>query len=325
MSTANDQVQRVRAAFGEDWGRFAERWVRYALKTSPVDGAGIAAAINEAYRLAGFGAPRVVVVPSPGVVAFAGTFASRVWAIRSTNPAFDPIRSISSLPRAPAEHQAVTAATFTAVEAATKRRSGEDDYQKCSGDVGNAVLQATYGPADLATVNALSQEVWLEARSVVEEIEALTYWDECIRTAMRDMFGNPRLTDLVASAAQQWAQPLANALFSESRDAQGVIAEAADWWTHCQAGNMALYDTACIAAARDVLKLNLPEHQDFSVWERCQLQGGYRYSHPNFCLVSDFPQVLDEQSMVHPTQVRRKSLEQRALAPVARWSDGWIV
>ena len=76
MSTANEQIQRVQNLFRDNWGRFAELWVGNALQTAPIEPAAIVPAIEDIYRLAGFGKPRVIIVPSPGVLAFAGTFAA---------------------------------------------------------------------------------------------------------------------------------------------------------------------------------------------------------------------------------------------------------
>jgi len=325
MSTANEQIQRARTAFGDDWGRFAEVWVRHAVRTAPIEPGVIVPAIEELYGLAGFGQPRVVIVSSPGVLAFAGTFAAEVWARRTTNPTFDPASSISGIPIIPASYKAIAEATLSAFRAATTLPPRHSSARNLKRNIRDAMLATTYDPADLATVNALSREIWRATRTTVEEMEALNYWNESIRDAMRDEFGNPTPTEMMVSAAQDWAQPLAVALFGGDADAQRITSEAANWWQHSQVGNVWLYDMACIAAARELHKLGLPEHRSFSVWERSQLNGGYRYLHPEFCLVSDFPQMLDEASMVHSTQVRHKSLQQRQAAPVMRWRDGWLL
>lgn len=325
MSTANEQIQRVQNLFGDNWGRFAELWIGNALRTAPIEPAAIVPAIEDIYRLAGFGNPRVIIVPSPGVLAFAGTFAAEIWARRNTNPTFDPANSIDDVLTIPASCKGIASATLQALKAATALPPHHHPVRNPDCDVLHPALKATYSPADIATVNALDLKTWGNIRDAVAEIEALNYWFECIRDAMRDGFGNPTPTEMMVKAVQDWAQPLAVALFGEASDAQRAIHETANWWQHSQAGNNWLYDTVCIIAARDLFGLNLPEHRNFKLWERCLVNGGYRYLHPEFCLVSDFPQMMDEASMDHPTQVRSKSLQERHAAPVIRWRDGWLV
>jgi hypothetical protein len=37
MSTANEQILRMKSRYGDDWARFAERWTKYALRTAPIE------------------------------------------------------------------------------------------------------------------------------------------------------------------------------------------------------------------------------------------------------------------------------------------------
>lgn len=323
MSTADEQIQRMRSMFGDDGARFADVWIRRALRTARIEPGEIVPALEASYSLAGLGAPRIVVVTSPGAMAFAGTFAAKIWAKREADPAYDAARTMSRSINVPSTCTTIVASTAKAIREATSLPRRTSPYGTASPS--EAILATSYSTADLATVNALRREDWMELRDGVEQMEALSYWNECIRDAMRDDFGNPKPTDLMVKAAHDWAQPLAVALFGDGGDAQDALREAANWWQHSQSGNTWLHDTACIAAARDLRKLSFPEHSSFAVWERCSINGGYRYLHPEFCLVCDFPETMDERSMVHPTQVRRKSLQQRQAAPVIRWRDGWFV
>ena len=324
MSTADEQIQRMRKLLGDAGARFANVWVRRALRTAPIESVEITSAIEDIYVRAGLAAPRVVIVPSPGVLAFAGAFAAKIWARRGTASTYDPARELSGAISVPSNCRTLVTATAQAIRAATaapaRRASAASKAQPS-----DAILASTYSPADVATANALSRDDWMELRNGVEEMEALSYWNECIRDAMRDDFGNPRPTEMMDRAARDWGRPLAAALFDEAADAQDAVAEAANWWQHSQAGNHWLHDTACIAAARDLRGLSLPEHRAFAAWERAQVNGGYRYLHAEFCLVCDFPEAMDASSMDHPTQVRRKTLEQRQANPVMRWRDGWLV
>jgi hypothetical protein len=89
---------------------------------------------------------------------------------------------------------------------------------------------------------------------------------------------------------------------------------AKHWGTVYQGGNMwAGYD-AYITAYRDILGLNLPEHAAYAHWEQAAIHGGFRVMHEEFCMVSDFPEVLkvDEQNRPHCEN-----------GPSHRWRDGW--
>jgi hypothetical protein len=69
-----------------------------------------------------------------------------------------------------------------------------------------------------------------------------------------------------------------------------------------------------LTAARDVLGLRLSAHEKYAAWEQCAIEGGFRWMHKEFCMVSDFPEVLrvDEQSRPHCDD-----------GPSHRWRDGW--
>ena len=70
------------------------------------------------------------------------------------------------------------------------------------------------------------------------------------------------------------------------------------------------YLTAC----RDILGLELREHNAYAYWEQAAIHGGFRVMHEEFCIVSDFPEVLrvDNQNRPHCEN-----------GPSHRWRDGW--
>lgn len=69
-----------------------------------------------------------------------------------------------------------------------------------------------------------------------------------------------------------------------------------------------------LTAARDILGLRLPEHDAYAHWEQAAIHGGFRVMHPEFCIVSDFPEFIhmDEQNRPHCET-----------GPSHRWRDGW--
>ena len=69
-----------------------------------------------------------------------------------------------------------------------------------------------------------------------------------------------------------------------------------------------------LGACRDILGLRLPEHEKYAAWEQAAIHGGFRVMHPEFCVVSDFPErlLIDEQHRPHCED-----------GPSHRWRDGW--
>lgn len=69
-----------------------------------------------------------------------------------------------------------------------------------------------------------------------------------------------------------------------------------------------------LTAMRDVLGLQLQQHAAYTHWEQAAIYGGFRYMHPKFCMVSDFPDVLlkDAENRPHCDT-----------GPSHRWADGW--
>ena len=86
------------------------------------------------------------------------------------------------------------------------------------------------------------------------------------------------------------------------------------WWMMYQGGNMWSAWTCYLSAFRDVLGLQLPEHEKYRAWEACAVEGGFRIVHDEFCIVSDRPEILrvDAQNRPHCDD-----------GPSHRWRDGW--
>ena len=89
---------------------------------------------------------------------------------------------------------------------------------------------------------------------------------------------------------------------------------AARWTEVYQGGNMWVAYESYLAAARDILGLRLPSYEKYAFWEQAAIEGGFRVMHEEFCIVSDFPEVLrvDAQNRPHCEN-----------GPSHRWRDGW--
>lgn len=304
----------MREQYGENLLQFGQRWAEYALRTSSIELVRVQPLVEALYALAGLRKPRVVIVPSPGAMAFAGGIAASVWDKRKSSPDY-----------AVAERSTTTGSSFfdgvtrAVVEATTDHHDSHE-----SRDVAALTLETAYSPADLATVNTLPPDQWRNIRESLQEFDALLYTDACIRETMRDQFGNDKPTEMMAAALEEGGRDLLSNVFPGEEDSDLALKAITGWWKHSCAGNTDLYWTSCVAAARDVEGLRLAEHAAFSIWENLTILSGYRYMHPEFCILSDFPETIDPRSIEPSYNLRRKSLQERRQAPSYRWRDGWV-
>jgi len=86
------------------------------------------------------------------------------------------------------------------------------------------------------------------------------------------------------------------------------------WYEAYQGGNMWAAWDCYLTAFRDILGLKLPIYERYNSWEQAAIHGGFRVMHAEFCLVSDFPELIrqDESSRPHCSD-----------GPSHRWRDGW--
>ena len=194
------------------------KWIANAMRTDPVDPERLVPAVHALYAAADLPAPRVVIVPSPIVMAFAGGFAAAIWWARKNN-------------------------------------------SKALRD-GLATLAATDAATDAA-----------------------------------------RLAQIALQLGEEFGV-----------DSRFMLACAERWWMLYQGGNMWSAWDCYISAFRDVLGLVLPEHEKYRAWEACAIEGGFRVLHPEFCIVSDRPEVLtvDDRNRPH-----------NSAGPSHCWRDGW--
>lgn len=293
-------------------------WEARANRTTPISSEKIVPAIKSLYRAAGLEEPLVVIVSSPGVMAFAGTFASAIWSKRRAVP--DYLREIDfSLPSScSAAHQKMAQEALCAITAATNMKESNDCYKGNNlQEVLHSTRVATYDKADLATANAIDRATGDDVRNGAGM--QLVVMRNRIKAAMCDDFGNPVLTEMMSKAAADWAEELAMNLFTDKEDAKAAVQSTCDWWQHCQSGSTGAYWDFCITAARDVLGLDLPEFLDYKPWEECAIHGGYRYLHHQFCLVCDFPSEFMRDDDLNTG----RGID--VVTPAYWWRDGWAV
>lgn len=95
-----------------------------------------------------------------------------------------------------------------------------------------------------------------------------------------------------------------------------AIEFARGWSSVYQGGNMWASLDCYLTAMRDIIGLRLPEHENYKYWEITAIEGSFRVIHPDFCIVSDFPETirLDERERPHC-----------ATGPSHRWRDGFEI
>ena len=67
----------------EKMDQHAKLWIARAMRTEPINREKITLSIQALYKAANLPLPRVIIVPSPIVMATAGTFAARIIATRN--------------------------------------------------------------------------------------------------------------------------------------------------------------------------------------------------------------------------------------------------
>ncbi len=319
--------------------KVAQEWISIALRTDPIEPGKIAPAIEGLYRAAGLKTPRVVVVPSPLVMAFAYGASAAIWHNRATFDATaNATRSATDNATANATRIATRNATYSATANATDNATRRATYSATYSATNNATYSATARATDRETRSATRSATHIATRIATDR--------ETARATYRATYDAPdgatyRATGGATVDATVDATVIAtdDATYSATARATDretyratVIAEsgaamacfdlagklglecAKRWWNAYQGGNMWAGSAAYIAGARDVLGLDLKEHKAYAAWEDAARHGGFRVMHPEFCIVSDFPEFIrtDDNNLPHCET-----------GPSHRWRDGW--
>jgi hypothetical protein len=416
-------------------------WIKRAMRTEPIDPTKIVPAIKELYAVSGLKEPRVVIVPSPRIMAFSGGFASAIWWLRKNQRSIflsaataaateDATRAATEDAILYATEDATSAATEDATRAATAAATAaatsaatEDATRDATGDATRAagaaataaaifyateyateyataaataaatsaateyatsaataaatsaateyvtrdataaatraagaaatrdatedatsaataaaILYATRAATRAATAAATSAAtaaaiLYATAAATVAATEYATSAATAAATsaatedATRDAteYATRDATEDATSAAILYATRAATAAATAAatRDAEKLIqsrlvkfflACAQGWGVPYQGGNMWAYYDCYLSSFRDVLGLKLPIFDKYEAWEKCAIEGGFRWMHEEFCIVSDFPEILkvDDQNRPHCDD-----------GPSHRWRDGW--
>ena len=334
----------------------AKVWISRAMRTDPIEPDKIIPAIKALYAAAGLKEPRVVIAPSPLVMAFAYGAAAAIWHCR-----YKPVGAATRAATRAATYDATLDATYDATEAATRDATHDATHDATYAATEAATHGATYDATDAATRDAtrVATEAAIDDAThdathdatyaathdaIGDAIDAAT--DAATRVATYDATdaATCAATDAATSAAIEAEIEAATqaatrdateaATYAVTYDATYAAIEAAidgaaacfnlagkpgiqnavRWSYAYQGGNMWASYECYLTAMRDIIGLRLPTHKKYAAWEQCAIHGGFRVLHPEFCIVSDFPEVLkvDEQNRPHCET-----------GPSHRWRDGW--
>ena len=161
----------------------AALWTKRILRTEPISVSDITKAIQDLYRVSGLKEPRIVIVPSPLVMALAGGFSAAIWHLRK-NTATNT-----------ATYAATDAATRAATDAATRDATRAATAAATDDATRAATAAATRDATDDATRDATAaatgpEDAWYRG------VDARAMW----RVAA--LFGPANL--LIRCAAHTW-------------------------------------------------------------------------------------------------------------------------
>jgi hypothetical protein len=271
-----------RAQF-EPW---RDRWISNAMSTKQMDAAdkrAVIIAVNGLYEAANLPPPKhIVFVPSPFVMCYAGGLSAAIWWLHNKGkPSRDATRDATSDATRDATRAATRAATSAATLAAT--RAATRDATRA------ATRDATHDATRAAT-SAATHDATRDATSDAE----LDNWYVTLSPGE------------IGSLSKTFLDPQ-YALFALE------CIKSVAYWSMWDGGNQWSGWIAYLSFFKDVVKLELPEYEKFKHYESAAIHAGPRVMHPDFCIVSDRPEILkvDDQNRPHCDD-----------GPFCRWRDG---
>ena len=275
----------------------AKLWIARAMRTDPIEPDKIIPAIEGLYAAAGLKKPRVVIVPSPLVMAFAYGASAAIWYARK-NATRIATYNATDIATDIATYNATRNATYNATRIATRIATDIATDIATYNATGIATGNATGNATDSATGNATRNAT---VNATGNATDSAT--DSATRNA----------TDSATVNATGNAESGAAAACRELAGQFGLDC-ALRWYSNYQGGNMWSGYDCYLTACRDILGLELREHAAYAHWEQAAIHGGFRVMHEEFCIVSDFPEIIlkDEENRPHCET-----------GPSHRWRDGW--
>jgi hypothetical protein len=286
MAKKYELTPEHRARFDE----WRDRWIANAMSTAAMtedDREACREAVVGMYAAAKLPPPKhIVFVPSPFVLAFAGGFSAAIW-YKSGNT-----------------WDATEDATWDATGAAT-RDATEDATEDATWDATGA---ATRDATEDATGDATRAATW-------DATEAAT--EAATRAATRAATGaatEAATEDATWDANENWYFVPAD--MRRIADQLGIgdfgLQCAAMAYRMWQGGNQWSGYDAYLSFFQDIAQLPL-DYSSYSHWRTLAERSGPRIMHPDFCMISDRPELLmvDDSDRPHAEN-----------GPFCRWRDG---
>jgi len=287
-----------------------EKWKRIAFQTGRCDRAKLTEAIKGIYRSANLKEPRVVIVDSPLIMACAYGLSAGVWYLRKHGVVNNINRATDD-----ATLDATLAATHNATDIATDRATHNATHIATDIATGIATDAATLAATDRATDDATRNatdiatlDATLAATHIATDIATRNATYDATDIATLDATHD-------ATDAENWLSKLAKHFGGQNYKL--LLQCIRRWSTAYQGGNMWAGFQAYADACQNVLGLTgLDCWEKFEPYRQAAIHGGFRVMHEEFCIVSDFPEILkvDEQNRPHNEH-----------GPSHRWRDGFEI
>ena len=269
----------------------ARLWIERAMRTDPIEPDKIIPAITGLYKAAGLKEPRVVIAPSPLVMAFAYGAAAAIWHRRKSAATYAATDTATSAATYAATSAATSAATYAATDAATDAATRA------------ATSAATIAATDAATIAATDAATCAATRAAtsaatIAATDAATY----------------AATDAATDAAKEAENGAKLACYALAGELG--LRCASRWSNVYQGGSMWSSWDAYLTAARDILGLQFNCHEKYAFWEQAAIHGGFRVMHEEFCIVSDFQVYI---------KIDAENRPHCETGPSHLWRDGWAL
>lgn len=262
-----------------------DKWIANAMSTAAMtheDRVACTEAVFGLYEAAKIPAPKAVVfVPSPFVLAFAGGFAAA--AIKNGKP-LPPMRQ-----------------------------------QQIENPLWNAIYRATHAATQPDQMSIEAGRENFKFSPVIRTISEARVFLAQKPAAYPDFVGSPETRDddgiPAADQLTKWYYLGCDmrALANELDVGTFGLRCAASSWRMWQGGNQWSGYDAFLSFFQDIAKLDLPVYEQYKHWRVLAERSGPRVVHPDFCIISDRPEVLtvDERNRPHSER-----------GPFCRWRDG---
>ena len=281
-----------------------DKWIANAMSTAPMTDEEreiCRDAVRRLYQAANLPPPsRIVFVPSPFVLRFAGGFASAIWYLRKSVDS-----SIAKTATYAATRDATDDATGDATGDATDAATHDATRDATRDATHDATRDATYAATHAATHEAM----WAATRDA-------TY--AATRDATRDATHDAtRDATRDATYAATWYRLALSSISAVAKELLGTHQQfglqcAQGAYQMWQGGNQWSAWESFLSFFREIAKLPI-DYSKYDAWQQLALHSGPRIVHSQFCMISDRPRTLlvDEQNRPHCAD-----------GPFCKWSDG---